>query len=98
MAAGTTTNPANAGLNINYLRPYKGFAFITQEQAIANEAYNGLQTSFRKQTRDGSSIGVAYTWSRELDNGSNYHTIIPDTYNRTNLWGLSEYDIRNIFI
>ena len=33
-----------------------------------------------------------------MDNGSNYHTIVPDTYNTSNLWGPSEFDVRQVFI
>ena len=41
---------------------------------------------------------LAYTWSKDMDNGSNYHTIVPDTYNTSNLWGPSEFDVRQVFI
>ena len=37
-------------------------------------------------------VGVSYTWSKSLDNSSNYRDIMPDTYYSNNLWGPSEYD------
>jgi hypothetical protein len=33
-----------------------------------------------------------------MDNSSNYRDIMPDTYNTTNLWGPSEYDIHHVLI
>ena len=40
-------------------------------------------------------FGVSYTWSKSMDDSSNYRDIVPDTYNTTNLWGPSEYDARH---
>ena len=96
VSAGTLTNPANAGKPLAALRPYKGFNFIDLEYSGANEAYESLQMSFQKQFGQGSEVGAAYSWSKEEDSGSNYHTIVPDTYDTTNLWGPSEYDRRNV--
>src|SRR5215469_16778762 len=39
-------------------------------------------------------LGVSYTWSKSMDDSSNYRDIVPDTYNTSNLWGPSEYDAR----
>src|ERR1700733_12477631 len=93
---GSLTN--NPGVNINYLRPYKGFAFIQQAQSGVSEFYHSLQMGWNWNFGDGSLFGVAYTWSKDMDNGSNYHTIVPDTYNTSNLWGPSEFDVRQVFI
>jgi hypothetical protein len=94
--AGSLTN--NPGINTNYLRPYKGFAFIQQAQSGVSEFYNSLQLGWTWQFGSGSTFGAAYTWSKDMDNGSNYHTIVPDTYNTSNLWGPSEFDVRQAFI
>ena len=93
---GTLTNPANKGVPLQALRPYKGFNFIDLEYAGANESYNGLQMSYQKQFGIGSEVGLAYTWSKDMDSGSNYHTIVPDTYDTSNLWGPSEFDKRQV--
>jgi hypothetical protein len=89
---------ANPGVNVQYLRPYKGFASIQQEQSGVNSNYNALQTSWTSHFRSGSSIGVSYTFSKSMDNSSNYNNIVPDSYNMSNLWGPSEYDIRHAFV
>jgi hypothetical protein len=33
-----------------------------------------------------------------MDNGSNYRDIVPNTYDQSNLWGPSEYDVRQALI
>jgi hypothetical protein len=89
---------ANPGVNVNALRPYKGFAAIQEEESTVNSHYNSLQLSWERRFTSGSSFGVAYTLSKSMDNGSNYRDIVPDTYNTSNLWGPSEYDERHVVI
>jgi Carboxypeptidase regulatory-like domain/TonB-dependent Receptor Plug Domain len=93
-AGALTRNP---GVNVLNLRPYRGFSSIQQAQSGVNESYYALQTAFVRRAATWS-LQVSYTWSKDMDNGSNYHTIVPDTYNTTNLWGPGEYDIRNVFV
>ena len=89
---------ANPGVNINVLRPYKGYAAIQEEESVVNSQYNGLQVTWNRRFTAGSMFGVHYTYSKSEDNGSNYRDIVPDTYNTSNLWGPSEYDTRHIAI
>jgi hypothetical protein len=86
----------NPGVNINALRPYKGFSSIQEEESTVNSQYNGLQILWERRFAEGSSFGVTYTYSKSMDNGSNYRDIVPDTYNTSNLWGPSEYDERQV--
>ena len=92
------TAQANPGVAINYLRPYKGLTSIQQEQSGVSSNYNALQASWSSHFRGGSLAGVSYTWSRSRDQSSNYRDIVPDSYNMTNLWGPSEYDIPQAFV
>jgi hypothetical protein len=87
---------APAGTNPTYLRPYKGFAAIQEEESVVNSTYNSLQIEWERRFSHGSSFGVTYTLSKSMDNGSNYRDIAADTYNTTNLWGPSEYDTRHM--
>jgi hypothetical protein len=87
---------ANPGKNVNYLRPYKGFAAIQQEQSNGSSVYSSLQVSWNRRFTAGSLVGVSYTFSKSLDNSSNYRDIMPDTYYTNNLWGPSEYDTKHI--
>ncbi len=92
------TLQANPGVNINRLRPFKGYAAIQEEESVVNSMYNSLQVSWNRRFTHGSMFGVSYTLSKSMDNGSNYRDIVQDTYNTSNLWGPSEYDARNILI
>ena len=89
---------ANPGVNANYLRPYKGFAAIQEEESNVNSTYNSLQVQFSKAFKNGLSLGFSYTYSKSMDGGSNYRDIVPDTYNTSNLWGPSEFDTRNLAV
>ncbi len=89
---------ANPGVNVNALRPYKGFGEIQEEESVVNSQYNGLQVQWERRFTAGSSFGFSYTYSKSMDSGSNYRDIVPDTYNTSNLWGPSEYDERHIAI
>jgi hypothetical protein len=89
---------ANPGVNVNYLRPYKGFAAIQEEESVINSTYNSLQVSYTRAFKAGVSLGFSYTYSKSMDGGSNYRDIVPDTYNTSNLWGPSEYDTRHVAI
>jgi hypothetical protein len=89
---------APAGTNPTYLRPYKGFAAIQEQESVVNSQYTGLQIAWTRKFRSGSSFGVTYTLSKSMDGGSNYRDIVPDTYNTSNLWGPSEYDSRHVVI
>ncbi len=92
------TLQANPGVNINLLRPYKGYAAIQEEESTVNSLYDGFQLSWNRRFANGFMFGLSYTLSKSLDNGSNYRDIVPDTYNTSNLWGPSEYDTRHILI
>jgi hypothetical protein len=89
---------ANPGVNVNALRPYKGFAEIQEEESGVNSMYNSLQVSWNRRFSSGLMFGVSYTLSKSMDNSSNYRDILPDTYDTANLWGPSEYDTRHIVL
>lgn len=89
---------ANPGQNVNYLRPYRGFAAIQQEQSNGSARYNSLQASWDRRFTNGFMFGVSYTLSKSMDDSSNYRDIVPDTYNTSNLWGPSEYDARHALV
>ena len=87
---------ANPGVNINTLRPYKGYGSIRQTDNIASSLYNSLQVSWNRRMSGGLAFGFAYTLSRSMDNGSNQRDVVPDTYDTSMLWGPSEFDARHI--
>ena len=89
---------ANPGVNINALRPYKGFGSLRESDNIANSRYNALQLSWNRRLTKGLLFGVAYTLSASNDDGSNQRDVIPNTYDAHNLWGPSEFDSRHVLV
>jgi len=89
---------ANPGVNLDALRPYKGYNSIRESDNIARSIYNSLQVSWNKRFSKGVGFGLAYTLSKSMDNGSAQRDIIPNTYFADNLWGQSDFDVRHIFI
>lgn len=98
LPVGTRFLAANAGVNENALRPYKGFSFIRSTGNEANSLYNGLQINLNRRFANGFSFGGAYTLSRTWDSGSGQRDIIPDAYNASNLWGPADYDRRHVVV
>src|SRR6266704_157625 len=94
----TAVVAANPGVNINALRPYKGFVSIRQTDNAANSRYNSLQIAWTRRYSGGLQFGVSYTLSKSMDNGSNQRDVVPDTYDVSMLWGPSEFDARHILV
>jgi len=94
----TAVVAANPGVNINALRPYKGFGSIRQTDNAANSIYNSLQISWNRRYSNGLQFGASYTLSKSMDNGSNQRDVVPNTYDVSSLWGPSEFDARHIFV
>ena len=92
------TLQANPGVNLDALRPYKGYNSIRQTDNVASSRYNSFQATFNRRFANGVLFGVTYTLAKSEDDGSNQRDIIPDTYNAHNLWGPSEFDARHILV
>nr|WP_252263649.1 carboxypeptidase regulatory-like domain-containing protein [Paracidobacterium acidisoli] len=94
--AGTTY--ANPHVNIAALVPYKGFSQILTELSRASSKYNSLQVFWSRRFTNGLDFSAAYTLAKSMDNSSSYSDIVPDTYNTSNLWGPSTFDVRHAFV
>jgi hypothetical protein len=79
------------GTDPNSLRPYPGFAGITQLATSANSNYNSLQVQLRKQVLTGGMLGIAYTWSRNITDATDYNSLPQDSYNIGAERGLSGF-------
>ena len=44
------------------------------------------------------AYGVAYTYSKSMDDGSAQRNILPNAYDAHNLWGPSDFDRRHVFV
>ncbi len=86
----------NQNVNINYLRPYKGYGAILQYRSDADGNYNGLQANLNRRVGKGR-FTVAYTFSKSLSTSSSdgqLAAIFP--YSKTYYYGYTTFDRRNI--
>jgi hypothetical protein len=68
--------------NVNAIRPYPGYANITARSPIFTNNYDSLQVSLNHRSSRGLTVGVAYTWSKDLTTNSNDRgSIATDSYN-----------------
>jgi hypothetical protein len=98
LPTGTTFRPENAGANVNFLRPFKGFANINQLEHSGRSTYHGLQFEANRRFTKGFSFGFAYTLSKTMDNNSGPRDAFIDVFNQGLNWGKSANDTRHIAV
>jgi hypothetical protein len=98
LPTGTTFKPENAGANVNFLRPYKGFANINMLEHSGRSRYNGLQVEVNRRFSKGLLFGFAYTLSKSMDNNSGPRDAFIDVYNQQLNWGKSSFDTRHVAV
>jgi len=92
------TVQANPGVTTDALRPYRGFSSILQIDNRGSSIYHSLQASLNRRLSHGLLFGVAYTWSKSLDFGSDQSYQLPNYYNPSVDYGPSDFDIRNTLV
>lgn len=92
------TLQANPGVNANALRPYLGMGIIGMAENSGLSRYNGLQVSIERRFATGLQFGLAYTFSRSKDNGSSLTDVIPNAYDDSSYYGLSDFDVTHVLI
>ena len=91
-----TANPTTA---LNALRPYLGYSTITSRAPVFNSNYNSLQVSFNRRVSNGLTLGVAYTWSKNLaNNPTDRGSGVYDTYNFAQNYGPPSINTPHIFV
>jgi hypothetical protein len=85
-------------INVDYLRPFKGYGVIRSTNNDGSSFYNGLQVGLTRRFVKGLSYGFSYTWSKLLDDGSTQRSILPDAYNDSWMWGAANYDRRHVAV
>jgi hypothetical protein len=97
LAPGTVQ--ANPGVNVNALRPYKGFATIRLSENAGRSIYHGMQLNLERRFKNGLGFGVAYTYSRLRDNGDDKRDILPLAFGDGGqaYWALSDNDRTHLF-
>lgn len=73
-----TTNSAYPS---NFLRPYQGYGTINLYEFAGTSNYNSLQTALSQRLRHGVSFGLAYTFSKVLDEADGYGSSVDAFYN-----------------
>jgi Carboxypeptidase regulatory-like domain len=92
------TIQANPGVNPNALRPYSGFAVIGLAENSGRSQYHGLQLSVERRVAKGLHAGLAYTYSRAYDDSSNLTDVLPNSYDDSAYWGISDNDRPHVLI
>ncbi len=98
LMTGTTFKPENAGANVNYLRPYKGFADIAMTEHSGRSTYNALQVEVNRRFAKGLMYGFAYTYGKTMDNNSGLRDVFIDYFNPQLNWGKSGNDVRHVAV
>jgi len=92
------TRQANPGANTDFLRPYTGLGIIRISEHAASGWYNGWQNEINRRFRNGMGFGMAYTWSKTTSNADNKRTLLPNAYDDTDMWGVSDQHRTHLFI
>ncbi len=89
---------AAADVNVNAIRPYRGYASIQNRSPIFTNNYNSLQVTLNHRSSKGLTLGIAYTWSKDLTTNSNDRdSVATDTYNLKLDYGPSSSNTPQIF-
>jgi carboxypeptidase family protein len=92
------TIQANPGVNVNALRPYLGFGSITLYETTGTSRYNSVQTQVERRSSRGVGFSVAYTFSRTKDDGSGRGDILPNAYDDSGYYGISDLDRPHVLV
>ncbi len=87
----------NPGVNANALRPFLGMGIIGISENSGLSQYHGLQVSIERHAA-GLQYGVAYTYSKLKDNGSDLTELLPNAYDDHDFWGTSNLDRTHVLI
>ena len=89
--------------NPNFQRPNPAFADVDMIESQANSIYHSLQMRLQQRLSKGLSLLASYTYSKSIDDSSNFFSSTGDSnfpQNSNDLSaerGLSNFDIRNRF-
>jgi hypothetical protein len=93
------TIQANPGINPNALRPFKGFGSITLYETTGVSRYNGMQVQVTgRPTNSRAGFSVAYTLARTRDDGNGRGDILPNAYDDSGYYGISDFDRTHVFV
>jgi hypothetical protein len=83
----------------NFLRPYPGYGDITYYLNDGESQYDALQITANRRFTAGLQFGVAYTYSRSMDNGSAEASALPLYQNIHDwTWARSTFDQPHVLV
>ncbi len=86
---------AAAKVNVNYVRPYRGWGSITERESSGSSLYHSLQVSVNRRMARSFSAGLAYTFAKSIDDGSSERgsgDLPPDSHNTRAERAPSDFD------
>ena len=90
---------ANPVANVNSVRPYLGYSYTHSRIPIFTSNYNSMQVSINHRVTKGLTLGIAYTWSKNLSSQSTDRGAAnTDTYNPKLDYGPTTLNTPHIFI
>lgn len=101
LLAARDINQPHASPQMPNLRPNPQFADINYLESSADSTYHSLQARFQQRLTAGLSALASYTWSKSLDDASNFFSTAgdpnfpQDSYNVRAERGRSDFDLRH---
>jgi hypothetical protein len=93
------TREANPDSPLNNIRPYLGYSDFHTRLPVFTSNYNSLQVSLNHRTKRDLTLGIAYTWSKNLSDQTNDRgTANTYTYDPKLDYGPSGLNVPQIFI
>ena len=90
-------NAAGPNLNLNAIRPFKGYTAIRMRMSDSTSNYHGMQLYATKRKGD-LLMATSYTWSKVLTDASGFNDNPEDPFNRRFNYGPATFDRRHIFV
>lgn len=88
--------PPGPNVNVNALRPFKGYTAIRMRMSDSTSNYHGMQLYAAKRKGD-LLMTASYTWSKVLTDASGFNDNPEDPFNRKFNYGPATFDRRHVF-
>ncbi|HKG62148.1 MAG TPA: carboxypeptidase regulatory-like domain-containing protein [Pyrinomonadaceae bacterium] len=88
--------PPGPNINVNALRPFKGYTAIRMRMSDSTSNYHGMQLYATKRKGD-LLMTTSYTWSKVLTDASGFNDNPEDPFNRKFNYGPATFDRRHVF-
>ena len=88
--------PPGPNVNVNALRPFKGYTAIRMRLSDSTSNYHGMQLYAAKRKGD-LLMTTSYTWSKVLTDASGFNDNPEDPFNRDFNYGPATFDRRHVF-